>query len=94
MKAIELLWGMFQELKTALSLKEAEKVEVQKELHELQIRSRDIGPVGLQLHDIDHDVVQNIIEDMEAHRIGTTPPSPASRGILNTTGDDAPLLPC
>jgi len=60
-----------QELKTALSAKEAEKVEVQKELHELQIRVRDIsGPVGLGLHDIDHDAVQNIIEDMEAHRIG------------------------
>ena len=69
--------GIEQELKTALSVKEAEKVEVQKELHELQIRSRDIsGPVGLHLHDIDHDVVQNIIEDMEAHRIGTPFPTP------------------
>lgn len=62
---------LIQELKTALSAKEAEKVEVQKELHELQIRVRDIsGPIGLGLHDIDHDAVQNIIEDMEAHRIG------------------------
>ncbi len=57
-------------LNKALSEKEAEKVEVQKELHELQIKSRDITPLGLNLHDIDHDVVHSIIEDMEKHSIG------------------------
>lgn len=61
---------MHQLLSKALSEKEAEKVEVQKELHELQIKSRDINPLGLNLRDIDHDVVHNIIEDMEKNSIG------------------------
>ncbi|KAK9918082.1 hypothetical protein WJX75_001065 [Coccomyxa subellipsoidea] len=88
--------AQIQELKTALSVKEAEKVEVQKELHELQIRSRDIsGPVGLHLHDIDHDVVQNIIEDMEAHRIGVSAPingtpSQSSRGSPSRSARGSP----
>ncbi len=61
---------MHQLLSKALSKKEAEKVEVQKELHELQIKSRDTIPLGLNLRDIDHDVVHNIIEDMEKNSIG------------------------
>ena len=46
--------------------KEAEKVEVQKQLHELQIqgRSQDAPPRE------DHEAVQGIIGDMEAHGIG------------------------
>ena len=55
-----------QELKAVVEAKEAEKVEVQKQLHELQIqgRSRDAAPRE------DHEAVQGIIGDMEAHGIG------------------------
>ena len=55
-----------QELKAVVEAKEAEKVEVQKQLHELQIQghSRDAAPRE------DHEAVQGIIGDMEAHGIG------------------------
>ena len=54
-----------------MEAKEAEKVEAQKQLHELQIqgRSGDAPPRE------DHEAVQGIIGDMEAHGIGQ-PASP------------------
>lgn len=65
---------LHQELEAALAAKEAEKVEVQKELHELQIRCRsNSGPISIRLRtseNIDHDAMQHIIEDLEAHGIG------------------------
>ncbi|CAL8471705.1 g11247 [Coccomyxa elongata] len=87
--------AQIQVLSKALSEKEAEKVEVQKELHELQIKSRDISPLGLNLHDIDHDVVHSIIEDMEKHSIGvsaprTGTPSQSSRGSPSRSGKGSP----
>ncbi|BDA47090.1 probable Laminin-like protein epi-1 at N-terminal half [Coccomyxa sp. Obi] len=87
--------AQIQVLSKALSEKEAEKVEVQKELHELQIKSRDISPIGLNLRDIDHDVVHSIIEDMEKNSIGvsaprTATPSQSSRGSPSRSGKGSP----
>ncbi len=55
-----------QELKAAVATKEAEKVAVQKQLHELQIQGRS-GNVPSR---DDHEAIQGIIGDMEAHGIG------------------------
>lgn len=58
-----------QELKAALEAKEAEKVGVQRQLHELQIQGRSHAAPPRD----DHEAVQGIIGDMEAHGIGVLP---------------------
>ena len=55
-----------QELKAAVEAKEEEKVTVQKQLHELQIQGRSREAPARE----DHEAVQGIIGDMEAHGIG------------------------
>lgn len=60
--------------------KEAEKVEVQKQLHELQIQGRSQDAPARD----DHEAVQGIIGDMEAHGIGElTSHDPRTRTALN-----------
>ncbi len=54
-----------------MEAKEAEKVEAQKQLHELQIQGRSGDAPARE----DHEAVQGIIGDMEAHGIGQ-PASP------------------
>ena len=58
-----------QELKATVETKEAEKVAVQKQLHELQIQGRS----GNAPPRDDHEAIQGIIGDMEAHGIGEPP---------------------
>ena len=55
-----------QELKAALEAKEAEKVAVERQLHELRIQGRSQDARARD----DHEPVQGIIGDMEAHGIG------------------------
>ena len=49
-----------------MEAKEAEKVEAQKQLHELRIQGRSRDAPARD----DHEAVQGIIGDMEAHGIG------------------------
>jgi len=58
--------------------KEEEKVTVQKQLHELQIQGRSREAPARE----DHEAVQGIIGDMEAHGIGK-PYSNPKFAVLN-----------